>query len=104
MKRIDWMPYGGYICNAVDVVRNRRLAVTVMLAGDTWRAIAVESANDTAGDLDAVLADHAHKMIGEWDNPRDALTDSEAYALRWLGESPTSDRCDCGEIPEVRLP
>jgi len=70
------------------------LSVSQYPTADTWTVVALETDKDAAG-LEAVLASHAHKIIGVYDNLFEAMFAAKTFAENWI---PTRDLCDCKEM------
>lgn len=66
--------------------------------GETWGVMALETTAD--GSIDAVLDDHAHKVVGYYDNLSEAFLAAESFAAAWQkGHRTTAmEKCDCAEI------
>jgi len=78
-----------------------RLSVTIAweLFDQEYVVLAIESA-DGASD-DAVLAEHAHQLLGRFKTEAEAKEAGERFATKWR-EGADAAACDCGPIEEVR--
>lgn len=61
-----------------------------------WHVLAFEtSVAASAASLAAVLGDHGHKIVGDYDVPSAAFAAAEAYARAWVRRSRTSRVVGC---------
>lgn len=84
----------------------RALLVVYNLVEDgKYAAAALEtelpSIPDTATRIAYVFGNHAHKVLGVFDEPRSAKAACTAYAESWALRGPCNEApCDCAEIVE----
>jgi hypothetical protein len=93
-QRIEW--------NLVTFLRTiasrsdgRSLIMQVGGDGDSWFAIGVEVPR--ASNALEVLDDHAHRLVGEFANPKAAQRAAETFTRRWL-RGTKIDACGCKRI------
>jgi len=88
-----WSPYA-YLGSRV-FRSGRELFLYVSGSGEKWIALAVEGPSD--GDPHAVLADHGHRIVGEFATSAAAQRAAQGFAKKWLRGKQIED-CGCGEI------
>ncbi len=92
---IDWRPLsllGAWVCRP----DGRKLFVYVAPDGDDWLCVAVEAPDHA--EPRAVLADHGHRLIGQFASGTAAQRAAEGFARRWLRGRKKIDACDCDEV------
>jgi hypothetical protein len=88
-----WAPYA-YL--GARVFRSRReLFLYVSGGGETWIAMAFEGPSN--GGAHAVLADHGHRIVGEYASSAAAQRAAQGFAKKWLRGKSIED-CGCGEV------
>lgn len=85
--------------------RGRVLGLQLIQKGHAWTTLAFETINPkklkgSARDgIEAVLGDHSHQYLGEFDRMVDAIDALDAYGRRWrTNDLPAHDKCGCGPI------
>jgi len=97
-ERFEWTTQSAF---ALAVQRGERaLAVMVSVRnGFEWHVVAIETSSGirSMGDL---FSEHAHKVVGTYDEVSRAMQAAESFARSWLKgtKSTRHEQCECGEI------
>lgn len=76
----------------------RVLGLNIGQAENGCIAIALESPTDSFSDINAILENHAHHVIGTFDTVEAAQAACDAYAKEWLRRRKSAPRCKCKEV------
>jgi hypothetical protein len=79
------------------------VVVQTALGGDAWDVVALEARKH--GNPQAVLDNHAHKVVGQYESVTEAILSAESYAKAWfkghkVAQLETS--CECTEMEDPR--
>lgn len=94
---MQWMPVSGFTL-PVEREDGRKLAVSVWLKDVAWAVLALET--KLPMDDEAILDDHAHKIVGTYPTPGAAFEAAESFARAWLKDfkATRSKQCECAEL------
>lgn len=97
MSEWKWHCVASFVLVVTTQRAGRKLGIMVQPESDNsgWMVLALESDGD---DMRAVLADHAHKLVGRAASPAAAFRRAETYAREWLAKPELEPACTCGEI------
>jgi hypothetical protein len=74
---------------------------TTALGGDAWDVVAFEAR--AHGSLQAVLDNHAHKVVGQYESVTEAILSAESYAKAWFKGHKAAQletTCECTEMED----
>lgn len=76
------------------------LRIVVAASRGQWLAIALETP-ESAQEIEAVFGNHAHKLVGTYDDMLRAVEAAEAFSRCWLRGTKSTrlgEKCNCEEI------
>lgn len=82
------------------------LAIQMTCVHDSWGVLALETVHPSTikgsgvrAGVDAVLDNHSHQFIGDFDLLADAIDAAEAYGHKWRTDALAKhEKCECGPI------
>jgi len=98
---ISWTTTAQFSCL---VVRNdgNRLTLAMSAIGDRWHVVALETPVETRT-LKDLFDSHAHKEVGTYGSPTEAIAAAESFAGAWLRDfkSTRTEQCACEEMEDT---
>jgi hypothetical protein len=76
--------------------------VQTALGGDAWDVVALEARR--SGSLQAVLDNHAHKVVGQYESVAEAILSAGSYAKAWFKGHKVAQletACECTEMEDL---
>ncbi len=76
-----------------------KLGVVCQLMGSKWQVLALTTPDATTT-VDELFENHAHKVVGFYDSPTEALTAAESFARAWHRDfkATRANDCTCEEM------
>lgn len=104
MKKLKVVPGFSWRVNAqfmtVLHLEKDSLSIVVQEHDGMWLVLSLETATKNTHNIDAVFDNHAHKHVGNYQTPAEALSAAESFGKSWLKKHKVSlhSTCDCSEI------
>lgn len=98
---LEWTSYAMF--SGIVRGQDKTLMVVVTSQSGRWSVSALETPTALVGSVQGVFDDHAHKVIGTYDDIPSAFRAAESFALSWGKKHKVArfDVCTCEAIDDV---